>query len=151
MTLRTNARLAGFTFLFYIANGVASMVKFHLATGGAGAGGLTAEGGGGFLAGATCFAVGSTLYSYHFLRPEHPRPARLAGRVHFGAARDSSYPADGWVPPRTRDQLHLDPDGRVRSDARTVAAYQGSRRAAERRNVCPGSLTRSSGGTTWAH
>ncbi len=35
MTLRTNARLAGFMFLFYIATGIASMVAFHQATRGA--------------------------------------------------------------------------------------------------------------------
>ncbi|HXE76510.1 MAG TPA: DUF4386 domain-containing protein [Candidatus Xenobia bacterium] len=35
MTLRTNARLAGFTFLFYIATGIASMVVFNRATGAA--------------------------------------------------------------------------------------------------------------------
>jgi Domain of unknown function (DUF4386) len=34
MTLTTNARIAGFTFLFYIAAGIASMVLFSQATGG---------------------------------------------------------------------------------------------------------------------
>lgn len=36
MTLRTNARIAGFTFLFYIAVGIASMVLFGRATSGEG-------------------------------------------------------------------------------------------------------------------
>ena len=36
MTLRTNARLAGFTFLFYIAAGITSMVLFNRATRGEG-------------------------------------------------------------------------------------------------------------------
>jgi hypothetical protein len=36
MTLRTNARLAGFAFLLYIATGLASMVLFGQATGGEG-------------------------------------------------------------------------------------------------------------------
>ena len=35
MTRTTNARLAGFMFLFYIAIGITSMVLFHRATGGA--------------------------------------------------------------------------------------------------------------------
>jgi hypothetical protein len=35
MTRTTNARLAGFTFLFYIAIGITSMVLFRQATGGA--------------------------------------------------------------------------------------------------------------------
>jgi hypothetical protein len=35
MTRRTNARLAGFTFLFYIAIGITSMVLFRQASGGA--------------------------------------------------------------------------------------------------------------------
>src|SRR5881628_1750624 len=35
MTLRTNARLAGFMFLFYIATGLASLVVFNQATSGA--------------------------------------------------------------------------------------------------------------------
>jgi ABC-type xylose transport system permease subunit len=34
MTLTTNARIAGFTFLFYIVAGIASMVLFSQATGG---------------------------------------------------------------------------------------------------------------------
>src|SRR5512143_3294451 len=38
MTRTTNARLAGFTFLFYIAVGMASMVLFSRATGGTGTG-----------------------------------------------------------------------------------------------------------------
>jgi hypothetical protein len=36
MTLRTNARIAGFTFLFYIAVGITSMVLFGRASGGEG-------------------------------------------------------------------------------------------------------------------
>ena len=36
MTLKTNARLAGFTFLFYIAAGITSMVLFDRATSGEG-------------------------------------------------------------------------------------------------------------------
>jgi hypothetical protein len=36
MTLRTNARIAGFTFLFYIAAGILSMVLYGRATGGEG-------------------------------------------------------------------------------------------------------------------
>ncbi len=35
MTRTTNARLAGFMFLFYIATGVASIVLFNQATSGA--------------------------------------------------------------------------------------------------------------------
>src|SRR5258708_27059731 len=40
MTIKTNARLAGFTFLFYIAAGISSMVLLGRATGG---GGLAAK------------------------------------------------------------------------------------------------------------
>ncbi|MBM3277217.1 MAG: hypothetical protein FJY95_03940 [Candidatus Handelsmanbacteria bacterium] len=36
MTSRGNARIAGFTFLLYIAAGIASMVLFGQATGGEG-------------------------------------------------------------------------------------------------------------------
>src|SRR5437762_3158028 len=74
MTRTTNARIAGFTFLFYIAAGVVSMILFGRATGGEG---TAANAIGAFLfkiqswnpiIAATFFAVGSTLFSWLLLR-----------------------------------------------------------------------------------
>ena len=87
--------------------------------------------------GATAFAIGSTLYSYLFLRARSiPVPLAWLGVVALGAARGSSSTADGRFPPRTGDLLHLDTYARVRSGVRAVADHQGSRHASE-----PTSLT----------
>jgi Domain of unknown function (DUF4386) len=84
------------------------------------------------LVSATCFAVGSTLFSYLFLRArEHPGLPGLAGSVRFGPARRGPSLAARRIHRRLGDQLHLDTDARVRSAARPLAASQGGRHAAD--------------------
>jgi hypothetical protein len=102
MSRTTNARIAGFTFLFYIAVGVASMVLSGHATGAAG----TAKLAGiaqhalqirltvvlGLLSMMSALMLGVTLYS--LTRDQDPELALLAltCRVSEGVARRNPHP-----------------------------------------------------------
>jgi hypothetical protein len=77
---------------------------------------------------ATFFAVGSTLFSYLFLRGRMI-PVTLAwlGGLAIGSACRGASAADRRRPSWLHDATHVFTDARVRNFARTVAAHQGSR------------------------
>ena len=81
------------------------------------------------LIAATCFALGSALFSYlASARPKHPRAVGLAGRGRLNPARSRSSPAACRLRSGPDHELRLDPDARVRGAARGVAAHEGCRR-----------------------
>jgi hypothetical protein len=83
-------------------------------------------------AGATVFAVGSTLYSYLFLRARSiPVPFAWLG-VAASVLLVVTLPMAGLgLIQRRGGWIYMVAPARVRSDARAVAAHQGRRRASD--------------------